>query len=359
MVASYLLSSTFVPVLSVWLLRHHRPTPARPTVGRSTPFASAVDALAVAGLSAVRWAWSCRPTWSARLVVIVRGRGPRLGVEIFPRVDAGQFQLRLRAPDGTHIERDRADRARQPWSSIGEEVGPDERRDHRSATSACIPSSYPINAIYQWTGGPEEARAAGRLEAAAIRLASSGSKERPPRAGSAGQLPGRAVLVRAGRHRQRGDELRLADAGRGRGQRPEPAADRATSREKLRPKLAQHPVAARPAVSASRSTIPTRRGRDRPREGGAQRRHADRRRALARRRPPRRAASSSRTTGPIRRPASATRSRSRSPISAMTSLERRRERPRRAGTGRPTPAAPRRGHGHAGHDARRDTTATT
>ena len=30
---------------------------------------------------------------------------PRLGVELFPSVDAGQLQLRLRAPTGTRIER--------------------------------------------------------------------------------------------------------------------------------------------------------------------------------------------------------------------------------------------------------------
>ena len=36
---------------------------------------------------------------------IIWGFGTRLGTEIFPTVDTGQFRLRLRAPDGTHIGR--------------------------------------------------------------------------------------------------------------------------------------------------------------------------------------------------------------------------------------------------------------
>src|SRR5262245_65836722 len=33
---------------------------------------------------------------------------PRLATEIFPTVDAGQFQLRMRAPTGTRVERTEA-----------------------------------------------------------------------------------------------------------------------------------------------------------------------------------------------------------------------------------------------------------
>ncbi|HMF14799.1 MAG TPA: efflux RND transporter permease subunit, partial [Gemmataceae bacterium] len=77
--------------------------------------------------------------------------GGRLGTEIFPAVDTGQFQLRLRAPDGTRIERT-------------EEIGKEALRfigEDKVAVSlgyvGLIPSSYPINNIYLWTRGPEEA----------------------------------------------------------------------------------------------------------------------------------------------------------------------------------------------------------
>ena len=62
MIASYLLSSTLVPVLSVWLMRHHGEEPAAKTTllrpdsaGASAGWSSAIDP-ARAG------SW-CRPTW--------------------------------------------------------------------------------------------------------------------------------------------------------------------------------------------------------------------------------------------------------------------------------------------------------
>ena len=47
--------------------------------------------------------WSPATSSAAGLVIWLVGG--RLGTEIFPTVDAGQFQLRLRAPTGTRIER--------------------------------------------------------------------------------------------------------------------------------------------------------------------------------------------------------------------------------------------------------------
>ena len=41
-------------------------------------------------------------------LLVIAVVGMLLGREIFPVVDAGQFRLRLRAPDGTHIARTEA-----------------------------------------------------------------------------------------------------------------------------------------------------------------------------------------------------------------------------------------------------------
>ena len=75
--------------------------------------------------------------------------------------------------------------------------------------------------------------------------------------------------------------------------------------------------------------LPDDRSQRRPREGGPRRADAGRRRAVARRRPPRPAGSSCRTTGPIRRPASATRCRSkcRGPVVRTSTACRRSTRP--------------------------------
>ncbi len=66
MVASYLLSSTFVPVLSTWLLRHHHR--AGPIAGGGPLFERVRDALRPGRrpASSAGAGWSCRPTSSPR-----------------------------------------------------------------------------------------------------------------------------------------------------------------------------------------------------------------------------------------------------------------------------------------------------
>jgi multidrug efflux pump subunit AcrB len=154
MVASYLLSSTFVPVLSTWLLRHHHHLGR--AGGRRRPMferGRAAYGRALAGI--VRWRWVMVPAYLAATIAVMWLVGRSLGLEIFPRVDAGRFQLRMRAPDGTRYEETER-LAIAALETIHHEVGRD-----RVAISigyvGLIPSSYPINAIFQWTGGPEEA----------------------------------------------------------------------------------------------------------------------------------------------------------------------------------------------------------
>ena len=105
----------------------------------------------------VRRRWLVVPAYlaGAGLVDLSSSAGA-LGREIFPTVDAGQFQLRLRAAAGTRIEE--TEQLANKTLDVDQPRGrPGERRRSPSATSACMRRSYPINAIYQWTGGPEEA----------------------------------------------------------------------------------------------------------------------------------------------------------------------------------------------------------
>jgi multidrug efflux pump subunit AcrB len=80
---------------------------------------------------------------------------PGLGMEIFPKVDAGQFQLRLRAPDGTPLGETEA-LARDVLNAIADEVGP-ENVDISVSLVGTASYNYPINSIYLWTSGPQEA----------------------------------------------------------------------------------------------------------------------------------------------------------------------------------------------------------
>jgi multidrug efflux pump subunit AcrB len=176
MVTSYLLSSTFVPVLSVWLLRHyHSPVanavPAAPDSprepGRAGPPASTAGWRS--WFSFARWRdgyarflgwllrirWLLAPVYLGVTVVLVWWAGSKLGREIFPTVDAGQFQLRLRAPTGTRIEMTEQ-LAIQALEAIKRKVGPDNVSISVGYLGQ-IPSSYPINTIFLWMSGPEEA----------------------------------------------------------------------------------------------------------------------------------------------------------------------------------------------------------
>src|SRR3954471_1482608 len=135
MVGSYLLSSTFVPVLSVWMLRnpstHHKP--------RETSFdrlRARYDRFARAVMKRRRIVVLSYLVISGAIIFVV---GSSLGTEIFPAVDTGQFQLHLRAPAGTRIERTEQI-ALQTLDAVKREVGP-ERRCCRCSLSRALRSA--------------------------------------------------------------------------------------------------------------------------------------------------------------------------------------------------------------------------
>jgi len=163
MLASYLLSNSLVPVLSVWLLRRHH---------RDAVRASAFDAFrerAARGVAQVSrkagWVLAGYVLLAAVVIVVA---GSRLGVEIFPRVDVGQFQLRLRAPAGTRIERtEKVTLA--ALQLIADEIGA-QNVESTLGFVGVQPPNYPINNIYLWTGGPEESVMQVQIKPGAVAL---------------------------------------------------------------------------------------------------------------------------------------------------------------------------------------------
>jgi multidrug efflux pump subunit AcrB len=147
MVASYVLSSTVVPVMSVWMMRKSADAVERKerlkesygrTVGRLVGARWLVTAGYVAGVGLCLWILA-----------------PRLGTELFPSANANQFQIRLRAPTGTRIERTEL-AALKALEVIKAEAG----AGNVVISTGFIgvqPASYPINTIYLWTSGPHEA----------------------------------------------------------------------------------------------------------------------------------------------------------------------------------------------------------
>jgi len=145
MIASYILSSTFVPALCVWLLKHDR----HQATGLKAPRYAAVLA------GAVRIRHVLVPAYFALTILGIISLGRQVGTEIFPQTDKGQFQLRLRAPTGTRIERTE-ELSQEALRFIGQEVGPDNI-DLTVGYIGMFPTNYPVQGIYQWTNGPEEA----------------------------------------------------------------------------------------------------------------------------------------------------------------------------------------------------------
>ncbi len=80
---------------------------------------------------------------------------PQLGVEIFPTIDAGEFRLRLRAPDGTHIDRTEK-YTLDVIDLIKEKVGAHNVQLTLGYVGT-VPASFPINSFYHFSSGPEEA----------------------------------------------------------------------------------------------------------------------------------------------------------------------------------------------------------
>jgi multidrug efflux pump subunit AcrB len=153
MIASFVLSSSLVPVLSVWLLGSRR----RP-VGAQSHGEDWVDRLRnrlgrfLQRLAPARWILVT--AYAAVTIGIVVAVGLTLGREIFPAGGVSQFQLRFRAPAGTKFESTER-LATDVLNEINQAAGP----NNVEITLGYVgvqPSSYPINTIFLWTGGPHE-----------------------------------------------------------------------------------------------------------------------------------------------------------------------------------------------------------
>ena len=150
MAASYLLSGSLVPVLSTWMLREQRGhkdersqiARARERLGRMLERLMPRRGLVIAGYLLVTAA-------------IIAGLGPRMARELFPRVTGGQFQLHFQAPAGTRVAG-----TEQLVTQVLGEIEQAAGTGNVSLTLGYVGlqgSSYPINTIFLWTNGPQDA----------------------------------------------------------------------------------------------------------------------------------------------------------------------------------------------------------
>ncbi|HEY9789033.1 MAG TPA: efflux RND transporter permease subunit [Candidatus Obscuribacterales bacterium] len=156
MVASYILSNTFVPVLSAWLLKPHAPSHGH-NHGHE-PSLDFVDRFKGVYLNGIRRFMNIRvmvlATYAIVAVICCVTIYPFLGREIFPAGNPTGFQLRLKAPTGTRIERTE-DITNQAIGIIKKTVGA-ENMQVSVGYIGTQPPSYGISNVYMWTSGPQE-----------------------------------------------------------------------------------------------------------------------------------------------------------------------------------------------------------
>ena len=160
MIASYFLAGSLVPIMETWLNRKHDPQSAGS--GKNW-FVGVSSAFGVFSTHLLKLRWLILVVYIVANVAILYLVGGRLGTDIFPYVDTGSIQMRLRAPTGTRVERTELV-AQKVLDEIRQQVGAD-----KVVTSLAFvgvqPSSYPVNLIFLWTSGPHEAVMQVRLAA--------------------------------------------------------------------------------------------------------------------------------------------------------------------------------------------------
>jgi multidrug efflux pump subunit AcrB len=167
MITSYVLSSTIVPVLSVWLLKHHGHQEGEGRKGLFERFRD--DLFAPAVNASVRWRWVVVPGYLVVCGLVLALGGPQLGTELFPQVDSGQFVLRFRMPPGTNFEL-----TREAWvrclQIIQDEAGDDNVVISMGFAGQQAPN-YGMNNMLLFMRGPDDAQMRVALrEGSGIRL---------------------------------------------------------------------------------------------------------------------------------------------------------------------------------------------
>jgi len=178
MVVSFLLSQTFVPIMANWLMKvdpkkhghaqqHYNEEDAADQkrhlverhdfnndgkIGRFERFRNGFMRMQDR-LLAFR-----KPVTLLYLLVVILLAGVLLnsiGRDVLPKVNSSQFQLRMRAPDGTRIER-----TEEKVITVLHELEDMVGKEHISISSVYVgqhPSLFSINPIYLFTAGPHEA----------------------------------------------------------------------------------------------------------------------------------------------------------------------------------------------------------
>lgn len=148
MIASFLFSQTLVPVLTNWMVSKEKIVDGGIRLNKiKNRIINNADRLHR------KKSWLA-PICLVGLIALAIVGFKQSGTEIFPKVDAGQMQVRLRMPTGTRIERTE-DATHQVLNMIDSIAG----KKNIAITSSYVGlhgQSYAINPIFLFTSGPHE-----------------------------------------------------------------------------------------------------------------------------------------------------------------------------------------------------------
>lgn len=172
MIASFILSQTLVPVLSNWLLKSH-PEHEAPTMAldrreiHSMVEENQHPPVPESGFDRFKHRYTdfleklvqrrklVVPLYLIGSIAMIVACFQWLGTDILPHGNSHQFQMRLRVPDGTRVERTET-ATLKVLDIIKEAVGP-ENLEISSAYVGTVPSSYGTSNIFVFNSGPHEA----------------------------------------------------------------------------------------------------------------------------------------------------------------------------------------------------------
>lgn len=154
MIASFLLSQSFVPVISNWLLKEEklRKIAKKQDSGKFQKIASRYQRVLSKSLDTRK---ILVPVYFILGITVTIALYLLIGAEIFPKVDAGQMAVRLTAKEGTRIEK-MEKITQRVLQEITDLVGI-ENMEISSGYVGIIPSAYPATTTYIWNSGPQTA----------------------------------------------------------------------------------------------------------------------------------------------------------------------------------------------------------
>ena len=152
--ASYLLSSSLVPVLANWMLKSKskEQNPDKQKQGSFDRFRQRFEHILERAMRIPGVLLSAYAVVALLVLLLVT---PRIAEEIFPSAASTQFRLRIDAPDGTRVPVTE-DLVRHVLTTI-QSVAGEKNLDLSLGYVGTQASSYPINSVFLWTSGPQAA----------------------------------------------------------------------------------------------------------------------------------------------------------------------------------------------------------